>query len=234
MFSGLSPSASILPARTQMTVGNNNGFAFLISRRSNRQILLLLALHDTPDCPLFACTSRTLQLVDLTDRHRLCRIRLQLRSFVFVQTLLRRVPFGGALVRLHGNARQRRKRTNRGQAPALHFIVKMQLQIAAHALRGQSLPHLSERLLSVFLPDFTRAITCLTKFGDDIDFVITPALLKLSTVNSARSAFCVFNFEPGFFSTFVVGNAASNGFSINAKVRPLSAARGQEIDAECV
>lgn len=75
----------------------------------------------------------------------------------------------------------------------------MQLTIPAHALR-----------------DFTRAVVCLAKFGDDLDVAADGAVLKLSTVNLSRSAFAVFIFEASFFSSYAV--QPSVAFSVNAKV----------------
>ncbi|PPQ63670.1 hypothetical protein CVT24_004555 [Panaeolus cyanescens] len=52
---------------------------------------------------------------------------------------------------------------------------------------------------------FTRALTCLSKYGDELSIYGTPAILSLSTTNSSKSAYCRFKYENAFFSRYSVG-----------------------------
>ncbi|KAM0746050.1 hypothetical protein T439DRAFT_330033 [Meredithblackwellia eburnea MCA 4105] len=57
-------------------------------------------------------------------------------------------------------------------------------------------------LSSLALKEFSRCLTCLTRFGDDIDIAASPKHLKLSSINSSRSAFGVITFQPTFFGKY--------------------------------
>ncbi|KII92728.1 hypothetical protein PLICRDRAFT_51091 [Plicaturopsis crispa FD-325 SS-3] len=56
------------------------------------------------------------------------------------------------------------------------------------------------------LKPFTRALTCLSKYGDDLSIYATPESLSLSTTNSSMSAYCRFKYDPQFFITYKVGD----------------------------
>ncbi|KAH6914390.1 Rad9-domain-containing protein [Coprinopsis sp. MPI-PUGE-AT-0042] len=51
---------------------------------------------------------------------------------------------------------------------------------------------------------FTRALTCLSKYGEEMTIYATPNAFSLSTVNSAKSAYCRFKFSSDFFSKYRV------------------------------
>lgn len=59
----------------------------------------------------------------------------------------------------------------------------------------------------------------------DIDVSATAQHFKISSINSSRSAFGVFNFDPDFFSRYDLqsqpGETAHVSFSVTAKVRSL-------------
>ncbi|KAI0031448.1 Rad9/Ddc1, partial [Vararia minispora EC-137] len=52
---------------------------------------------------------------------------------------------------------------------------------------------------------FTRALTCLTKYGDDLTIYATPDSLSFSTTNSSMSAYCRFRYDKLFFSRYLTG-----------------------------
>ncbi|KAJ3552577.1 hypothetical protein NM688_g4080 [Phlebia brevispora] len=59
---------------------------------------------------------------------------------------------------------------------------------------------------STGLKHLTRALTCMSKFGDDVTLVATSDKLMLSTTNSSMSAFCRFKFDRDFFSRYKCTN----------------------------
>ena len=52
---------------------------------------------------------------------------------------------------------------------------------------------------------FTRALTCLSKYGDDLSIYATPEFLAISATNSSMSAYCRFKYSKQFFARFHVG-----------------------------
>lgn len=80
----------------------------------------------------------------------------------------------------------------------------IELSIPAQSLKGQSQSQSTPYDTDQPRPaEFTRALTCLTKIGDEIDVSMAHEWgLKLSAVNSSRSAFGVFVFSEEFFSLF--------------------------------
>ncbi|BGP39550.1 hypothetical protein JCM10449v2_003501 [Rhodotorula kratochvilovae] len=72
------------------------------------------------------------------------------------------------------------------------------------------------------LKQFTRALTCLSRIGDDLDFSATQQRLSISTVNSSRTAFGIAHFYPRFFAEFLLADPAADRpykFSITARAR---------------
>ncbi|KAI0063981.1 hypothetical protein BV25DRAFT_1801221 [Artomyces pyxidatus] len=59
---------------------------------------------------------------------------------------------------------------------------------------------------AVALKPFTRALTCLSKYGDDLSIYATPDTLSLSTTNSSLSAYCRFRYGRQFFVKYHVGD----------------------------
>ncbi|KDE02996.1 hypothetical protein MVLG_06496 [Microbotryum lychnidis-dioicae p1A1 Lamole] len=54
------------------------------------------------------------------------------------------------------------------------------------------------------LRHFTRAIACLTKWGEEIHVVAAPRQLKLSSINASRTAFAAVTFPAHFFPSYHV------------------------------
>ncbi|KAH0588858.1 hypothetical protein H2248_004650 [Termitomyces sp. 'cryptogamus'] len=52
------------------------------------------------------------------------------------------------------------------------------------------------------LKPFTKALTCLSKYGDELSMYATPDSLSLSGTNSSKSAYCRFKYEKSFFSRY--------------------------------
>ncbi|KAJ7647375.1 Rad9-domain-containing protein [Roridomyces roridus] len=55
------------------------------------------------------------------------------------------------------------------------------------------------------LKPFTKALTCLSRYGEDLAIYATPESLSLSTTNSSKSAYCRFKYARQFFSKYSVG-----------------------------
>lgn len=56
------------------------------------------------------------------------------------------------------------------------------------------------------LKPFSRALTCLSRYGDDLVIHADAEHLSLSTTNSSLSAYCRFKYSKRFFSRYKVGN----------------------------
>ncbi|GJN88916.1 hypothetical protein Rhopal_001887-T1 [Rhodotorula paludigena] len=70
------------------------------------------------------------------------------------------------------------------------------------------------------LKNFTRAVACLTKIGDDLDFSCAPTRLSISTVNSSRTAFGIVHLYTRFFAEYRLVDPESERpykFSITGK-----------------
>ncbi|KAH9919950.1 Rad9-domain-containing protein [Amylocystis lapponica] len=65
---------------------------------------------------------------------------------------------------------------------------------------------------SASLKHLTRALLCLSKYGDDLTIYATSQKLSLSAMNSSLSAYCRFKYERQFFSRYTLGDrsAAAN------------------------
>lgn len=59
--------------------------------------------------------------------------------------------------------------------------------------------------------DFTRALTCLTKFGEDIDFKLNSKEMTLNCVNGSRTACGTITFYPRFFLKYSLENEGAKG-----------------------
>lgn len=59
------------------------------------------------------------------------------------------------------------------------------------------------------LKPFTRALTCLSRYGDDLVIHADAEYLSLSTTNSSLSAYCRFKYSTRFFSKYRVGNGVN-------------------------
>ncbi|KAJ7462242.1 Rad9-domain-containing protein [Mycena galericulata] len=56
------------------------------------------------------------------------------------------------------------------------------------------------------LKPFTRALTCLSRYGEDLAIYATSETISLSTTNSSKSAYCRFKYARQFFSKYSVGS----------------------------
>ncbi|KAF9484428.1 hypothetical protein BDN70DRAFT_825463 [Pholiota conissans] len=52
------------------------------------------------------------------------------------------------------------------------------------------------------LKAFTRALTCISKYGDEVSIHATSDSLSFSATNSSKSAFCLFKYDKQFFSRY--------------------------------
>ena len=60
--------------------------------------------------------------------------------------------------------------------------------------------------------DLTRALTCVSKFGDDLTIVAGLERLSLCTTNSSMSAYCCFKYDKQFFTRYHVEEQTTDPF----------------------
>jgi hypothetical protein len=53
---------------------------------------------------------------------------------------------------------------------------------------------------------FTKALICLSKYGDELSIYATPERLSLSATNSSKSAYCRIKYEKDFFTRYRVAD----------------------------
>ncbi|KAJ7096368.1 Rad9-domain-containing protein [Mycena epipterygia] len=82
----------------------------------------------------------------------------------------------------------------------------MQTTLDASALKRETRPFLSFYDPEIHRPAFTRALACLSRYGEDLSIYATPESLSLSTTNSSKSAYCRFKYGRQFFSKYSVGS----------------------------
>ncbi|KAF5389375.1 hypothetical protein D9757_004265 [Collybiopsis confluens] len=58
------------------------------------------------------------------------------------------------------------------------------------------------------LKPFTRALSCLSRYGEELSIYATAETLSLFCTNSSKSAYCRFKFNSDFFSRYRVGDPA--------------------------
>src|SRR5882762_4117195 len=74
---------------------------------------------------------------------------------------------------------------------------------------------------------FTRALTCLSKYGDDLSIYATPDVLSFSATNSSLSAYCRFRYGRQFFVKYCVGDKNSQTELDMGDVRETRTVTGQ-------
>lgn len=77
------------------------------------------------------------------------------------------------------------------------------------------------------LKPFTRALTCLLKYGDDLTIYAAPDSLSLSATNSSLSAYSRFRYERQFFVNYSVGEKRVNSGSFARDVEEVQIVTGQ-------
>ncbi|KAG5647049.1 hypothetical protein DXG03_001419 [Asterophora parasitica] len=60
---------------------------------------------------------------------------------------------------------------------------------------------------------FTKALTCLSKYGDELSIYATSDSLALSATNSSKSAYCRFKYERLFFSKYSIAATPGEAWS---------------------
>ncbi|KAI8996525.1 Rad9-domain-containing protein [Trametes punicea] len=74
---------------------------------------------------------------------------------------------------------------------------------------------------SVGLKHWTRALTCLSKFGEDLTIIATPETFALSATNQSLSAYGRFKYAKSFFSRYRVGSHGA-GAGEDIEVPPIT------------
>lgn len=92
---------------------------------------------------------------------------------------------------------------------------------ASHSQRRRSQTYVQPPQLTIWAhwpAAFTRALTCLSRYGDDLVIHADAEGLSLSSTNSSLSAYCRFKYGTRFFSRYRVGNGVNGdqGTSANA------------------
>lgn len=93
-------------------------------------------------------------------------------------------------------------------------------------LDATSLKRVSTHILLMIYTDIpselTRALICLSRYGEDLIVYATPDTFALSTTNSSKSAYCRFKYGRQFFSRFKV-----DGQPFNEDVEEVPSVMGQ-------
>ncbi|KAI0319386.1 Rad9-domain-containing protein [Amylostereum chailletii] len=80
---------------------------------------------------------------------------------------------------------------------------------------------------SASLRPFTRALTCLSKYGDDLTIHATSDSLSLSTTNSSMSAYCRFRYGKQFFARYNVGERIGRPMPFSDDLEEIQTVTGQ-------
>lgn len=70
--------------------------------------------------------------------------------------------------------------------------------------------------LSLISTAFTKALTCLSRYGDELAIYATLTTFSLSATNSSKSAYCRFKYEKQFFSKYSIGEPPTAGAAWNS------------------
>jgi len=81
----------------------------------------------------------------------------------------------------------------------------MQATLDAFSLKGVYQVSQIHQQKAKTLTAFTKALTCLQKYGDELSVYATPEFLSFSATNSSKSAYCRFKYEKRFFSRYRLG-----------------------------
>lgn len=71
------------------------------------------------------------------------------------------------------------------------------------------------RDLISFIIAFTKALTCLSRYGEELSIFATTEFLSFSATNAAKSAYCRFKYDKQFFSKFKLNAPKTEGFANN-------------------
>lgn len=74
---------------------------------------------------------------------------------------------------------------------------------------------------------FTKALTCLSKYGDELAIYATPENLTFSATNNSKSAYSRFKYEKKFFSRYRLGDNKSHQRDFGDDVEDVQNVTGQ-------
>ena len=74
---------------------------------------------------------------------------------------------------------------------------------------------------------FSKALNCLSKYGDELSIYATSEFLSFSAINSSKSAYCRFKYDRPFFSRYRLGVSQTRNNDLNDDVRELQSVTGQ-------
>ncbi|KAF9564727.1 hypothetical protein CPC08DRAFT_630714 [Agrocybe pediades] len=77
------------------------------------------------------------------------------------------------------------------------------------------------------LKSLTKAVTCLTKYGDELVIAADQDTLCFSTTNSSKSAYCRFKYDKQYFTRYRLGNSAGTPAAYGSQTEEGQLVQGQ-------
>jgi Rad9 len=74
---------------------------------------------------------------------------------------------------------------------------------------------------------FAKALTCLSKYGDELSIYATSDFLSFSATNSSKSAYCRFKYDRPFFSRYRLGLSQTRNVDLSDNVHEVQNVTGQ-------
>lgn len=96
-----------------------------------------------------------------------------------------------------------------GSGIPVRLVERMQATLNTTALKRTFSTHSLLRYRLIHREAFIRALTCLSRYGDDLVLYADAQHLTLSATNSSLSAYCRFRYGKMFFSKYRVGGGVN-------------------------
>lgn len=74
---------------------------------------------------------------------------------------------------------------------------------------------------------FSKALNCLSKYGDELSIFATSESLSFSATNSSKSAYCRFKYDRAFFSRYRLGAFQTGNIDLSDDVHERQTVTGQ-------
>ena len=103
----------------------------------------------------------------------------------------------------------------------------MQATLDAASLKGK-VPVMKVELPNYYVTlVFSKALNCLSKYGDELSIYATSEFLSFSATNSSKSAYCRFKYDRPFFSRYRLGVSQTKNNDLSDDVHELQSVTGQ-------
>lgn len=117
---------------------------------------------------------------------------------------------------------------NHNQQSAFGIFENMQATLDAFSLKGEDddkgkIQNFSSHYCLVF----SKALNCLSKYGDELSIYATSDFLSFSATNSSKSAYCRFKYDKQFFSRYIIGVFQTKNDNLGDDVQELQNVTGQ-------